>query len=43
MINVEASLETMQQCVFLLDMANKVQARIDNKKYYSSLKVHLIF
>jgi hypothetical protein len=39
MINVEAALETMQSCIFLLDMASKVQTRIDQCKYYSALKV----
>ena len=38
-MNVELALETMQSCLFILDMANKVQTRVDNRKYYTALKV----
>lgn len=41
-MNVELALETMQSCLFILDMANKVQTRIQDRKYYTALKVYLL-
>ena len=38
-MNIESALETMHSCLFILDMASKVQARIENNKYYTALKV----
>ena len=39
LLNVELALETIQSCLLVLDLANKVQTRIANGKYYSALKL----
>ncbi|KAI8855048.1 hypothetical protein BC829DRAFT_108304 [Chytridium lagenaria] len=37
--NIEVALESLQVCLFVLDVSNKVSNQIDNRKYYSALRL----
>jgi hypothetical protein len=37
--NVDDAIETLQNCLRVLDMANRVDGLIEDKKYYSALRV----
>ncbi|KAJ3216527.1 hypothetical protein HDU67_009312 [Dinochytrium kinnereticum] len=37
--NVELAFEALQVCLFVLDVSNKVSTQIDNRKYYSALRL----
>lgn len=37
--NVDEAIETLQLCLRVLDMANRVDGLIEHKKYYSALRV----
>eukprot|EP00842_Homolaphlyctis_polyrhiza_P005162 jgi/Hompol1/5647/HPOL_002014-RA len=39
LLNVETALETMQSCLFVLDIANRVGVQVSNRKYYSALRM----
>ncbi|KAG9287563.1 hypothetical protein G9A89_019624 [Geosiphon pyriformis] len=36
--NIDEAVETLQTCLYVLDLANRVNLLIDDKKYYSALK-----
>ncbi|KAJ8325588.1 Rab GTPase-binding exocyst subunit S15 [Batrachochytrium dendrobatidis] len=38
-LNIEMALETMQSCLFVLDIANRVSVQVGNRKYYSALRM----
>ncbi|KAJ1342817.1 histidinol-phosphate transaminase [Batrachochytrium salamandrivorans] len=39
LLNIETSLETMQSCLFVLDITNRVSIQVNNQKYYSALRM----
>ncbi|KAJ3333415.1 hypothetical protein HDU76_008439 [Blyttiomyces sp. JEL0837] len=39
LLNIEIAMEALQTCLFVLDVANKIIARIDGRKYYSALRM----
>ncbi|KAI8926727.1 exocyst complex subunit Sec15-like-domain-containing protein [Entophlyctis helioformis] len=39
LLNVETALESMQACLFVLDIANRVGLQVGHKKYYSALRM----
>ncbi|KAJ3411833.1 hypothetical protein HDV05_001675 [Chytridiales sp. JEL 0842] len=39
LLNIETAMESLQTCLFVLDVANKVNSQIENKKYYSALRM----
>ncbi|KAJ3023401.1 hypothetical protein HKX48_003318 [Thoreauomyces humboldtii] len=39
LLNLELGVESLQSCLFVLDMANKVNASVENRKYYTALKM----
>ncbi|KAI8922248.1 exocyst complex subunit Sec15-like-domain-containing protein [Powellomyces hirtus] len=39
LLNIELGVESLQACLFVLDMANKVNANVENRKYYTALKM----
>ncbi|KAJ3164908.1 hypothetical protein HDU88_004888 [Geranomyces variabilis] len=39
LLNIELAVESLQSCLFVLDMANKVNANVENRKYYTALKM----
>jgi hypothetical protein len=39
LLNIEVAMEALQTCLFVLDVANKVNTQINSHKYYSALRV----
>ncbi|TPX68523.1 hypothetical protein SpCBS45565_g03037 [Spizellomyces sp. 'palustris'] len=39
LLNIELAVESLQSCLFVLDIANKVNASVESRKYYSALKM----
>nr|KAJ3421176.1 hypothetical protein HK105_004310 [Polyrhizophydium stewartii] len=39
LLHIETALETMQSCLFVLDLANRVGVQVQNRKYYSALRM----
>ncbi|TPX48757.1 hypothetical protein SeLEV6574_g01846 [Synchytrium endobioticum] len=39
MLNVEATIDMFQQCTFVLEIANKVNLHIENRKFYAALRL----
>ncbi|KAI8619618.1 exocyst complex subunit Sec15-like-domain-containing protein [Chytriomyces sp. MP71] len=39
LLNIELAMETVQTCLFVLDVANKINSQIEKGKYYSSLRM----
>ncbi|KAJ3188751.1 hypothetical protein HDU85_004465 [Gaertneriomyces sp. JEL0708] len=39
MLNIELAIESLQSCLFVLDIANKINASLESRKYYSALKM----
>lgn len=37
--NVDEAIETIQACLRVLDLANRIDGLIQSKKYYSALRV----
>lgn len=38
LVNIEYALETIQSCLYILDICNKINVQIENGKYYSAMK-----
>ncbi|KAJ3293591.1 hypothetical protein HK104_004343 [Borealophlyctis nickersoniae] len=43
LLNIETAMDALQSCLFVLDIANKVNTHIENRKYYSALRVQLSY
>lgn len=41
-LNVDEAIETLQLCLRVLDMANRVDGLIEGKQYYSALRVSCV-
>ncbi|KAJ3054452.1 hypothetical protein HK097_001794 [Rhizophlyctis rosea] len=39
LLNIESAMDVLQSCLFVLDIANKVNSNIENRKYYSALRL----
>ncbi|KAI8825282.1 exocyst complex subunit Sec15-like-domain-containing protein [Fimicolochytrium jonesii] len=39
LLNIELAVESLQSCLFVLDMANKVNTSVETHKYYTALKM----
>ncbi|KAI9202809.1 uncharacterized protein BJ171DRAFT_583617 [Polychytrium aggregatum] len=38
-VNIESTIESLQSCLFILNIMGKIQTQINSKKYYSALRM----